>query len=199
MDINQIDLSAGLLKALYGKNLVMDEARDPLVQKAPAPVEEEPIKPPAGLSPSQPVPPGEQATVPLESKKIQFLGKNNRHMAILVSYPAEAHIADADYSFLLKILEACQFTAADVAIINMARQETSLENVIRQLAPQHLVIFGTPALEGDFPQIPAFSPTVLDGIYYLHSPALHELNGTSEVARGLKKQLWEGLKQMLKL
>ncbi|ULQ58065.1 hypothetical protein KJS94_07600 [Flavihumibacter rivuli] len=199
MDINQIDLSAGLLKALYGKNLIMDEAREPAAQNAPSSLKEEPITAPAELLAAQPAPPVAQVPGPWESNNIQFLGKNNRHMAILVYYPSEAHIADADYSFLLKILEACQFTAADVAIINTARQQVSLEDLTRQLAPQHLVMFGTPALEGNFPQIPAFSPTVLDGIHYLHSPALHELNGASEGARGLKKQLWEGLKQMLKL
>lgn len=136
----------------------------------------------------------EPAAVPL-----QVLGNNNRRFVILVHYPNLPHLPDESFQFLGSVLKACQLNAADVAILNLARQEVALSAIRNQLHPLYLVGFGAlTRLEG-WPSTPDFTPAVSGNTQFLTAPDLETLNQQGDAAKALKKQLWEALKQMLQL
>lgn len=129
---------------------------------------------------------------------IQFLGKNNRNLAILVFYPDTVHIAEASLEFLSSVLKACQLTLADVAIVNMARQNPGLEQLLMELAPRQMLCFGLPHPVVGLPAgLPVLAPQSIQDIKLMIAPSLEELNQQTEAVKPLKRMLWEGLKTML--
>ncbi|GAB2662794.1 hypothetical protein GCM10027036_15790 [Flavihumibacter cheonanensis] len=129
---------------------------------------------------------------------IQFLGKNNRNLVILVFYPDTVHIAEASLEFLSSVLKACQLTLADVAIVNMARQNPGLEQLQNELAPLQMLCFGLPHPVSGLPAgLPVLAPQSIQDIKLMIAPSLEELNQQTEAVKPLKRLLWEGLKTML--
>lgn len=129
---------------------------------------------------------------------IQYLGKNNRNLAILVFYPDTVHIAEASLEFLSSVLKACQLTLADVAIVNMARQTPGLEQLQKELAPRQLLCFGLPHPVLGLPaDLPVLNLQPIQDIKLMIAPSLEELNQPTEAVKPLKRLLWEGLKTML--
>lgn len=129
---------------------------------------------------------------------IQFLGKNNRNLAILVFYPDTVHIAEASLEFLSSVLKACQLTLADVAIVNMARQNPGLEQLLKELAPRQMLCFGLPHPVVGLPAgLPVLTPQPILDLKLMIAPSLEELNQQTEAVKPLKRMLWEGLKTML--
>jgi hypothetical protein len=170
MQLNRISLSDDLLVALYGSKLVIpSEASEPAEPAAAA------------------------------ATALQYLGKNNRRFVILVNYPDQLHLPDDSFQFLGSILKACQLNAADVAIVNVARQDVSLPMLQEQLNPALLVSFGEQCRLPGFPETAALSPADNGPYLYMRSPELEYLNSTAETVKAEKKQLWDGLKKMLQL
>ncbi|MBU7577304.1 MAG: hypothetical protein KAF40_04515 [Flavihumibacter sp.] len=129
---------------------------------------------------------------------IQFLGKNNRNLAILVFYPDTVHIAEASLEFLSSVLKACQLTLADVAIVNMARQNPGFEQLLKELAPRQMLCFGLPHPVVGLPAgLPVLTPQPILDLKLMIAPSLEELNQQTEAVKPLKRMLWEGLKTML--
>jgi hypothetical protein len=137
-------------------------------------------------------------TTDISEASIQFLGKNNRNLAILVFYPDTVHITEASLEFLSSVLKACQLTLADVAIINMARQAPGLEQLQKELAPRQMLCFGLPDPVLGLPSgLPVLAPQSVQELKLMIAPTLEELNQPTEAVKPLKRLLWEGLKTML--
>lgn len=182
MSLNDITLNSQLLQGLYRQALVV--AGQPASRPSVASEKVERVTPEV-KAPAQ---------VPL-----QVLGNNNRRFVILVNYPDLPYLPDDSFQFLGSVLKACQLNAADVAILNLARQEVSLTAIYDQLHPLYLVAFGRQTgLEG-WPGAPDFNPQTIGNTQLLQAPALETLNQPGDAAKPLKKQLWEALKQMLQL
>lgn len=185
MSLNTIRLSWHQIADLYPESLVLtaDIIRHPeaVQQQEPPAIAEK-----------------QEATKTHSNKPIEYLGTNKRNLIILVAYPDTVHIADTALEFLSSVLKACQLTVADVAIVNMARQNPGMEQFRKELVPKLILSFGHIPPVAGFPQeLPVLSPQIEQGIYYMAGPALEELNQQTEAIKPLKRQLWEGLKTML--
>ena len=176
MQLNDIQLSEHLLAALYANSLVVT---DPVQLKENITATSEPKEIPA--------------------EKLQYLGKNNNRFAILVYYTDQLHLPDESFIFLSNVLKACQLNAADVAIVNLARQSITHDTLLQQLDPRIILDFTTADTMPGLPTATLLQPLKTDLYYYLQSPTLELLNQGGDSAKPQKKQLWEGLKQMLQL
>ncbi|WP_290792906.1 hypothetical protein [Flavihumibacter sp. UBA7668] len=128
---------------------------------------------------------------------IQFLGKNSRRFVVLVQYPDAVHISDSAFEFLSSVLKACQLNAADIAIVNLAKQNPDLNQLSDELAPAVLLNFTTIVPAGCPLDLQQLTPTLFNRIHYMTAPGLDQLNQSTEAVKPLKRQLWEGLKTML--
>src|SRR5688500_110893 len=57
---------------------------------------------------------------------LQYLGDHLKRTCILVNYPNDLYIAESQLTFLANVLKACSLTLADIAIINLAKQQPSI-------------------------------------------------------------------------
>lgn len=142
---------------------------------------------------------GEETAVSLVSSPaaIQFLGKNSRRFVVLVKYPDAVHISDTAFEFLSAVLKACQLNAADIAIVNLAKQNPDLKQLCDELSPAVLLNFTSIAPAGCPLDLQQLTPTVFANFHYMTAPGLDQLNQPTESVKPLKRQLWEGLKTML--
>ena len=179
MQLNEIRLSDELIQALYSSSLVLpDNTR---------------VKPPVII------PEAAKEIEPPVAKPIQFLGKNNRQFVILVSYPSQLHLPDNAFDFLSNVLKACQLNAADVAIVNQWGQTAGLQQIQQELKPGILVCFGKNALPRGLEPLNELEPGNQGALKCLLAPELETLMQNTEAVKPLKRQLWEGLKQMLQI
>lgn len=176
MHLNDIQLSDHLLTSLYAHTLVVTD---------PAPVSPEASE----ILPPAPIPAG----------KIQFLGKNNHRFVILVKYADQLHLPDESFNFLSTVLRACQLNAADVAIVNLAAQNITSDQLSAQLSPNIILDFAGGQAMAGLPAANLLEPLKTVQYQYLQCPSLETLIQGGDAVKPQKKQLWEGLKQMLQL
>jgi hypothetical protein len=176
MDFRELKLDGSLVAAMYKTNLV-EGAPVPAGKKAVTPV----AAPPA--EPGQPV------------NTIQFLGKNEKHVCVLVSYEKDKYLPDAQLNFLTAILQACKLNLADVAIVNQQKQHCRFIDLKEQLQCTHLLLFGVTPAELDLPGMPQFETMPVDGCMVVAAPAAEILNNNQPEGKSLKSRLWLCLKQ----
>ena len=170
MDINHVQLSDLAIAELYGDSLLITSS----------------------AVPAAPIP-----AAPADSRDLKFLGKNSRHIAILVHSPASAFLPDDQLAFLTKILEACRMNIGDVAIINTATASVTIAALKQQLHPESILLFGVESTAIRLPiQFPAFRLQPYDDCTYLSAPSLDLLVATSEESKLLKSKLWVSLKTL---
>lgn len=139
--------------------------------------------------------PFSSADTPASSYK--FLGKNLKHIVVIVRSPKEPFLPEDHLQFLTKMLGACQLNLGDVAIVNDATRKADIQLLKAQLQPARMLLFGVAPAEIGLPlTFPQFKEQEYAGCSYLYSPSLLDLNRTSEEAKDLKRKLWECLKKM---
>lgn len=170
MSLNQIQLTNQQLTGLYSNVLI--ESTVPGIE----------------TTASNPVP---------EHKPVKYLGKNARHVVLLVSNATVPFLPDDELSFLTNILSACKLSLADVAIVNIhSLNETEVETAIQPLEPKSVLLFGITPLSIDLPiNFPQFQLQPFNKRTYLYSPHLQELAAD----KTLKLQLWNCLKNLFGL
>jgi len=130
------------------------------------------------------------------SGDVNFLGKNEKGILILVSKSDAAYLPDEELSFLTTILAACQLSLADVAIINSRNNQVDLDKVQQQLGIRHILLFDVSPLDAGLPiNFPHFQTQQFNHRTYLSSPALSDVE--KDVV--IKKQLWQSLKKMFSI
>jgi hypothetical protein len=129
-----------------------------------------------------------------DSQGIKYLGKNAKHIALLINNPSLPYLADNELNFLTNILSACRLSLADVAIVNIhAIPENRMEESLQTLDPKIVILFGMDPLSIDLPiNFPQFQLQGFNGKTYLFSPTLQEL----EADKTLKLKLWNSLKTL---
>ena len=170
MDINHIQLSPFLLMDLY-KNHLIDSA------------------------PARPIAPALPGKIHPQ-KGIQYLGKNQKGICILVAYSKDVYLPDDQLNFLTSILQACRLNLGDVAIINHYREKISFAELRKQLDCNYLLIFGVELSIPGLSEMPLFSIQHIDGCSVVHSPAAEQLNNNNPESKMLKSKLWACLKQL---
>jgi hypothetical protein len=133
-------------------------------------------------------------------KRRPVLGNNDKHTTMVVQYSNEAFLPDRHQTFIAKMLLACKMTLADVAIVNNKDNDLQYNEVLNDLSPRQLLLFGMkPAAIGLPLEFPDLTVQIYNGCSMLHAPTLDMLNQESEEATPLKKKLWTCLKQMFPL
>ena len=129
-------------------------------------------------------------------KGIQYLGKNQKNICLLVNYANDVYLPDEQLNFLTNILQACRLNMGDVAIVNHHRAPIAFEALQQELHCRYLLVFGVaPAIIG-FKEHPLFSAHTVNGCHIVLSPAAEQLNNNDPDSKTLKSQLWICLKQL---
>jgi hypothetical protein len=170
MDLNHIQLPPSLLAGFYKNHLIES----------------------ADLKPIAPAAPENIHTI----KGIQYLGKNQKGICILVGYTKDVYLPDDQLNFLTSILQACRLNLGDVAIINQYREKISFAELRKQLTCNYLLVFGVDLSIPGLSEMPLFSMQHIDGCSVVHSPAAEQLNNNNPESKMLKSKLWASLKQM---
>jgi hypothetical protein len=181
MSLDDIKLSPLLVKKMYEKTLVVSSfANDENTEKKPK-VET-------------------QKTILPDDKKdeeINYLGKNNKHILILVNEKDHKFLSDNELSFLMNILSACNITMADAALVNSYNNaDIVYEKLIKTFAPSTILFIGTEPQALGFPVlIPMYQVQAYNKQQYLCAPSLQKLSSNKEE----KKQLWVALKKIFSI
>jgi len=170
MGLNDINLSPALIAGFYKNHLI--ESSIP------------------GLS----IP----ATVETASAKkpIQYLGKNQKAVCLLVNYSKDVYLPDNELNFLTAILQACKLNLGDVAIINFHQQKISFKELREQISCKYLLAFGVDAVSIGLTEIPLFTAEIVNDCNIVYSVAAEQLNNNHPESKVLKSKLWICLKQL---
>lgn len=179
MSLDHIILSDTVLEKLY---------RDALVTGNPA-TEAKPAKAKAVKAIGK-------ETTNTESR-IKFLGNNKKNILLVVSEKDHAFLSDDDLNFLLNILNACNITLEDAALVNSFSDETlDHESLEKQFSPAVIICLGPELHSLGFPlQIPQYRVQAYNGQQYLSAGSLKEISSDKE----LKKSLWLALKTIFSI
>lgn len=160
--LNDIRLTNAMLASLYGHSLILDQ---------PLKKQQETISAP------------DQAT-------LSFLGNHSKKVTVLVHHATHKYLPEDELAFLTKLLAACQLNAGDVAIVNLAKENLTLDNIYEQLAPVRILDFGT--INGTA----HFVTTTFQSAGLVSAPPIAELISDTPAAKELKARLWAALKQL---
>jgi hypothetical protein len=195
MSLNNINLPASAIAALYHESLV-DTGE--IKHKAPATTagvekttEPEPIAEKPLVLPKSPKPQTDTATT------WKWLGENNKHILIVVSYTDVVHLPDQQLQFLTNILGACKLSLADVAIVNLTNQpHQQYKEIIAQFKSRIALLFDIePASFGLPMNFPHYQIQPFASCSFLYAPTLTEL----EDDKVQKSKLWACLKRLFNL
>ncbi|MFT3936042.1 MAG: hypothetical protein QM726_20595 [Chitinophagaceae bacterium] len=172
MSLNEMNLPISIVTDLYKNHLVENSAEKNIA----APIQTE-----------------KKAA---EKKGIQFLGKNQKRICLLVNYAKDVYLPDDQLNFLTAILQACKLNLGDVAIINHHRENLTFDELRKQITCNYLIIFGvTPELL-TLQSLPPYSIQNINDCYIVYSEPAELLNSTSAESKVLKSKLWACLKQL---
>lgn len=179
MSLNNIQLPASLLAALYPSSLV--ETGLPEAVASPPPV-----------GPAIEKTPGQPVTGPAW----KYLGHNQGNILIIVNHTGVLHLPDEELSFLTSILTACKLSLGDVAIVNKNNHpQYSYRDYLGQFNSKVILLFGVdPAGFGLPVDFPSFQVQSFTGSTFLYSPPLDECHD-----KLIKSKLWVSLKRIFNL
>jgi len=130
----------------------------------------------------------------------RFLGGNLKKTVLIISSPDSFSIPEKYLSFLVKILEACKMTLADVAILNHASRSVDINELKDELQPKNIILFGIEPKQINLPfNSPAFKIQDYDECTFLYAPSMEELNQDTEDGKLLKSKLWVCLRKMFEV
>ena len=125
---------------------------------------------------------------------LPVLGKNSKHVIIVVSNNEAAFLPDDELNFLLDILSACSLNMDDVGIVNLKKSKAfSYHQLIEDLKAEKILLFGIKPENIDLPlSFPQYQLQQYNQQVYLAAPALLNLQSDKEE----KRKLWNCLKQI---
>ncbi len=170
MDLNHINLPSSLMADFYKTSLFEKMITAPLAKKTEVTAE--------------------------NKKRIQFLGKNQKGICVLVNYPKDVYLPDEQLNFLTAILQACKLNMGDVAIVNYARENISFTELKTQITCNYLLIFGVKAADLGIDEMTLFSSQNISDCCVVYSSAAEDLNNNNTEGKILKSKLWNCLKQI---
>lgn len=168
MALNDINLTANNIEKLYGTVLLATDDKG-LVEKEP------------------------EAT----AGTIKILGTNLKSVVILVNQPAANTLLDEELDFLSAILSACEYTLADVAIVNCVHKKTELFDELKaSLAIKSIIFFNVNMSEVGLPlNIPHYQVQAYDNLKLLSAPDLLTIKNNKTEKNGL----WLSLKKLFEI
>ncbi|HTI58870.1 hypothetical protein [Mucilaginibacter sp.] len=122
-----------------------------------------------------------------------YLGSNKKNFLILVNYPDREFIQDDHLVALEKVLSGIKHTRDDVAILNLAKNDSvNYEQIAAFFKPQTIVILGKPALPKGMGDARFNAIETLDGAKALLTFSFEEMMTNIDN----KKAFWEQIKNI---
>jgi hypothetical protein len=180
MTLNDIQLPAHVIAGLY-KHLLVEESPANASAALVAPAEPVAVKPATAAK-----------------KPIQFLGKNQKNIALLVNYADYVYLPEEQLNFLTAILQACKMNMGDVAIVNQHTQPYSFNQLKEQLGCTHLLLFGIEASAVGLQPVAAFTSHQVNDCHIVYCPVLDLFTNDAD-GKLLKSKLWLCLKQLFNI
>jgi hypothetical protein len=151
---------------------------------------------PGSITALTPVP-APDASPASKTEVYRYLGKNQKKVSVITRYKDDPYIPEEHLQFLIKILSACKLNLGDVAILNDASGGVSIGKLKQELDPGFVLLFAVEPVEIGLPlSFPPLRPQSFEGCNFLTIPGIDSLIPDTEIAKGLKKQLWDCLKKM---
>jgi hypothetical protein len=181
MSLDDIKLSPFLVKKLYENSLIDDGISSASIGNAEIAKDE-------NLSFAEKT----NVTKKGNFEAIKYLGKNAKNILIIVDENDHAFLGDDELSFLMNVLNACNVSMQDVALVNASKNAVVVyENLNEQFEPNIVLFLGTEPQLLNFPvQIPQYKIQQYNKQQYLCAPSLQKLLNDKEE----KKKLWLVLK-----
>jgi hypothetical protein len=128
---------------------------------------------------------------------LSFLGNNQKRVAIMVADEKAIYLPDDDLNFLMGILSACKLTMADVALLNIKKNDAfTYAELEQQLKTEIILLLGVVPAQLQLPlQFPFYQIQKFNNQVYLAAPALHLLAQD----KAEKTKLWNCLKQVFSI
>ena len=82
-----------------------------------------------------------------------YKGKNKKKFLILTHYPEQEHIYTPHFTALQAILGRKGYQPDDVAILNMAKNQTDIKTIAEHFKPEKLLILGETAVPQGMPAL----------------------------------------------
>jgi hypothetical protein len=129
--------------------------------------------------------------------KIAFLGSNQKKITILVNAAESIYLPDDELNFLLGILTACKLSMADIALVNVSKNENlTYTSITEQLHAEKIFLFGSHVETLELPlQFPHYQIQHYNNQVYLTAASLAEM----QKDKAEKMKLWNCLKSIFSL
>lgn len=136
-----------------------------------------------------------KAPVIQQSSAISYLGKNDKHIVVVVNESDAAFLPDADLNLLVGILTACKLSLADIALVNFNKNPgIGYDQLMTDFSPNTVFLFGIEPIELQFPlHFPNFQLQQYNDQTYISAPSLKLLSENKEQ----KKELWACLQKYI--
>lgn len=131
---------------------------------------------------------------------LKHLGDHHKKILVIVNDPNSVYLNETDFILLTSILNACKLTIADIALVNIGNQETSLHQILETLPSSKIMCFDVAPTD-----LKIKLPTTLYKVNELgesilfFSKALSSMQGTGAEAKQEKGTLWILLKKLFAL
>jgi hypothetical protein len=139
-------------------------------------------------------PPTVSKSTSVAAPAIPVKGKNKKGVLWLVQEPDHAYLNDADFEFLSQIVSACKMNMEDIALVNLAQIQKTINEVADALQPSVVILCGV-----EYQQLPF---KLEEYIIYPHARRNYFLADRLEELRNdkaKKTKLWLALKAMFSL
>lgn len=190
MNPDKIQLPDFLIADLFKEGIVLIE-NEVTIPTQPA------TAPPPEKTPAKPAKPVQKTAA---AASLSYLGNNGGNITMLVNEPDALHLDDAHLEVVAAMLTACKLNIAEVAIVNIARQQTNDSRLREELQPRQVILFGVTTTDIDLPfSIPDYKIQQFNNVSYLQAGALSTMTGNDTPARMEKSKLWLCLKSLFQI
>lgn len=132
--------------------------------------------------------------------EIWWLGKNKKHVAILLRDETNKFIGENNLNFLLSILNACRLIPDDIAVVNIAKTPVDYARLKETLSPSTILLFDVQPEEIAIKEkLQNYATFTYDNCTLLSAVSLDKLNGNTPEKKLEKGKLWNALKSLFNL
>lgn len=185
-------LPASVMVSLYKDTLVLpdSEKKVEIIQN----------KEEKAVTASENTTPTELPKIKKSSGPLKHLGDHHKKILVIVNDPNSVYLNETDFILLTSILNACKLTIADIALVNIGNQETSLHQILETLPSILIMCFDIDSahLKIKLPNT-LYKVNELGEARIFFSKALASMQGTGAEAKQEKGTLWILLKQLFGL
>jgi len=180
-------LPPSILVSLYKDTLVIPDMEKKSPEKAKEYISEN--------SDPKPTPTKVKSKGPLK-----YLGDHHKKVLVIVDDANSVYLNETDFILLTSILNACKLTIADIALVNIGNQETSLHQILETVPSVMIMCFAIEPkdlkikLPNELYRVNELGESIL-----FFSKALSTMQGTGIEAKQEKAKLWNLLKKLFEL